>query len=113
MSNIIVKIGKGIETAGKDVADVVVDMTSFLGKAESVIVTAVKDQPAVKAAILQLISQANSVIADGTKAAALDGVNLAADGVTIADAETFFTYFKTTFIPLVESLYSSIKTDLA
>ncbi len=113
MSNIIVKIGDGIETAATDVVKVVTDSVSFLNKAESVIVTAIKDQPAIKAAILQLISQANSVIADGSKAVASDGTNIAADGITITAAEVFFTYFEKTFIPLVESLYYNIKADLA
>jgi hypothetical protein len=91
------------------VAHVAVEVVEFLPKAEKVIASAIKDQPAVRAAVLTLVEKAGSVIGDVTVATADKGINLAADAKTLADAESFFTWFKTNFIPVIEQLYSEVK----
>ncbi len=102
MSNIIKNIGHGIEVAAIDVAKVAECPVTFLIHAEKVIVSAIKDQPEIKAAVLELIKQAETVIADVAKAGSADGINLEDDAQALTDAEAFFTYFKYTFVPLVE-----------
>lgn len=120
MSNIFSDIGHGVEVAGKDVAKgavevgkAVADVFEFLPKAEAVIASAIKEQPEVKTAVLDLVKQATTVIGDLATDAADKGINLTSDAKTLADAESFFAYFKSTFIPLVEQLYGEIKSDLA
>lgn len=112
MSNVFTVIGHGIEVAAKDVAHAVVDVIEFLPKATAVLASAIKDQPEVKSAVIDLVKQAATVIADLGADAASKGFDLASDEKTLADAEVFFAYFQTTFIPLVEKLYSEVAADL-
>jgi hypothetical protein len=102
-------VGKGVEKA---VEFAIVHPIEFCVKAEAVIASAVKDSPEVKTAVLGLVKQATGVIGDVATATAEKGINLADDAKALADAEAFFNYFKSTFIPLVESLYAEVKTDV-
>jgi hypothetical protein len=113
MSNPIEKIGHDIKVAAVDTAKGIVKVVEFLPKAEQVIATAIKDQPQVKTAVLSLVQQATTVIGDVATDAADKGINLAADSKTLADAEAFFTYFKNSFVPLVEAVYDEVKADLS
>jgi hypothetical protein len=119
MSNVFTDIGHGIKVGAEDVAHAAVDtgkvivkVVEFLPKVEAVIASAIKDQPEVKSAILDLVKQATAVIGDVATDAADKGINLAADAELLADAEQFFSYFKSEFIPMVESVYAEIKTDV-
>jgi hypothetical protein len=110
--NSIEAVGHDIKVAAEDVAKGVAYPLQFLVKAESVIASAIKDQPAVRTAVLDLINKAQVVIADGVGAAADKGMDLASDAKTLADAESFFSYFNSAFIPLVEQIYAEVKTDV-
>src|SRR4030088_2121832 len=100
--NVFQKIEAGVVTVAKDIAHGVVYPVEFLVKAEKVIASAIQDQPEIKAVVLNMIKQAQGVIADSISVAAGKGIDLAADAKALADAEAFFGYFKSTFIPLVE-----------
>jgi len=121
MGNVFDTIGHdikvGAEDVGKGVEEVVeyaiVHPVEFVVKAEKVLTSAIKDQPEVKDAVLGLVKQATGVIGDVATDAADKGINLEADAKTLTDAEAFFTYFKSTFIPLVESLYAEVEADVA
>ena len=104
----VVDAGKGI-AKGVDVA--IVQPIEFAVKAEKVIATAIKDQPIVKDAIMELVKQANTVI-DDFKTDVSDGlINLRADEKTLNDAEAFFNWFKSTFIPNMEQVYGDLSAD--
>jgi hypothetical protein len=105
-------IGHDLKVAAVDVAKGIEYPISFLVKAESVIASAIKDQPEVKTAVISLIAQAESVIGDVATASAAKGIDLASDAKALADAETFFNYFKSTFIPLVEQVYTEVAADV-
>lgn len=110
--NPIQEVGHAIEVAAEDVAKAVAYPVKFLVKAEKVIASAIHDQPAIKSAVLDLVKQADTVVTDiGTDVAA-KGLNLTSDAKTLADAEAFFTYFRDTFIPLVEQVYGEVAADL-
>lgn len=106
------KIALVAETVGKDIVKGVEYPIEFLVKAEAVIASAIKDQPEVKTAILGLVTQAQTVIADSAGVLANKGVDFSADSKTLADAEAFFEYFKNTFIPMVEQIYAEVKADI-
>lgn len=112
MSNPLAAVGHGIKVAAVDVAHGIEYPISFLLKAESVIASAIKDQPEIKSAVISLIAQAEAVIGDVATASAAKGINLASDAKALADAESFFEYFKSTFIPLVESVYAEVAADV-
>jgi hypothetical protein len=112
MSNPIESIGHGLKVAAEDVAHAVELPITFLIKAEKVIASAIKDRPAIKEAVLDLVKQAESVVADAGIAAASKGIDLASDAKALADAEAFFEYFKSTFIPLVEQVYKEVAADI-
>jgi hypothetical protein len=112
MSKPIEAIGHGLKVAAEDVARGIEYPVVFLMKAEKVLASAIQDQPEIKTAVLQLVSQAQAVIGDTAGAVAEKGFNLSQDAKALADAEAFFSYFKSTFIPLVEKIYSEVSTDL-
>jgi hypothetical protein len=112
MSNVFDKIGHGIKVGAEDVAKGVVDVVEWTPKAIAVLATAIKDRPEVKSAVLALVKQATAVIADVGVDVAGKGINLAADTKTLADAEAFFVYFRGTFIPLIEQVYTQVAADV-
>ena len=105
-------IGHDLKVAAVDVEHVAVKVVDFLPHAAEVLATAIKDQPEIKSALLKLVQKASGVLASGTVAASDRGIDLAADAATLAAAEDFFAYFKGTFVPLVESVYTEIAVDL-
>ena len=121
MGNPLEAIGHGIETGVKDVGNAVVkgvdvaivQPIQFAVKAEKVISTAIKDQPVVRDAVVALVNQATTVI-DDFKADVSDGlINLRADEKTLQDAEAFFNWFKSTFIPQMEQVYGDLSADVS
>lgn len=113
MSNVITDIGHDVKVAAVDTAKVVVKTVDFLPHAAAaVLATALKDEPQLKATVLALIEAGSKVIADGTIAVASKGTNLLEDAATVSDAESFFAYFNSTFIPAVASLYHEVRADL-
>ena len=120
MDNPLEAIGHGIETGVKDVGKAVVKGVDvaivkpieFTIKAEKVISTAIKDQPIVRDAVVAMVKQATTVI-DDFKADVSDGfINLRADEKTLQDAEEFFNWFKSTFIPQMERVYGDLSADV-
>lgn len=103
-----VDVGKDV-AKGVDVA--IVQPIEFVVKAEKVIATAVKDQPIVRDAMVALVKQATTVI-DDFKTDVSDGlINLSADEQTLKDAEAFFNWFKSSFIPTMEQVYGDLSSD--
>jgi hypothetical protein len=105
----VADVGKGV-AKGIDVA--IVQPIQSAVKAEKVIASAIKDQPIVRDAVVTLVNQATTVIND-FKANASDGfINLRADEQTLKDAEAFFNWFKSSFIPTMEKVYGDISADV-
>jgi hypothetical protein len=83
-----------------------------------------KDAPAAKAAVIGLIQKGESLVTGGAAvgtevaaAAASDGTNIAADAAAVGgveveaqNAESFWTYFKGTFIPEVEAIWKDAES---
>jgi hypothetical protein len=104
-----VDVGKDV-AKGVDVA--IIQPIEFVVKAEKVISTAVKDQPIVRDAVVALVKQATTVI-DDFKTDVSDGlIDLRADEQTLKDAEAFFNWFKSSFIPTMEQVYGDLSTDV-
>lgn len=66
------------------------------------------DEPPIKLAVENLVKAGMLAISDGTAAVAGKGLNIPADLAEVKDVESFFTYFKGTFLPLVESEYKQL-----
>ena len=112
MSNPIETIGHDLKVAAVDVEHAVVKAVEFLPHAIELLDTAIKDQPAVKSAVQELIKQGTAIAGDVTLAAVAKGIDLAADSKALADAETFVSYFVGTFLPLIETIYTAAKADV-
>ena len=120
MGNPLDAIGHGIETGVKDVGKVVVGGVNraivqpieFAVKAEKVISTAIKDQPIVRDAVETLVKQATTVITDFKTDVADGFINLRADEKTLQDAEAFFNWFRSTFIPQMEKVYGDLSPEI-
>ena len=108
MSNEIERIA---ETVGKDIIHGVEYPFVHTAQFIAVIDTAVKNSPAVKAAIIDLVKQAEIVISDTGKDIAAKGIDITEDVQTLTDAKAFFVYFESVFIPLVETIYKEIVSD--
>lgn len=121
MTNPLEAIGHGIKTGAVDVGKAVakgvdvaiVQPIEFVVKAEKVISTAIKDQPVVRDAVTALVSQATTVIDDFKTDVGEGFINLSADEKTLKDAEAFFNWFKTTFIPQIEQVYGDIASQVS
>jgi hypothetical protein len=111
--SIVSNIGHGIETAGKDIGKAIVWLPEHLDKAIAVLATALKDEPALKTAVLELVQAAGKVIADVGGDVASKGINLSEDIQTVTDVKAFFTYFEDTFLPECEAVVKEIKSDVA
>ena len=107
------------EKIAEDVGKVVAWPFDHAAKLIELIKAGMQDEPAAKAALIGLIQKGESMVTGGaavgvatTAAAAGDGVNLAADAAAVgaveaeaANAQTFWAYFKGTFIPEVEAIW--------
>jgi hypothetical protein len=92
MSNVFGTIGHDIKVGAEDVAHAAIEVVEFLPKAASVIASAIKDEPTVKQAVLDLVKNAGAVLTSGTVAVTDKGVDLVADAAVLAAAEQFFAY---------------------
>ena len=103
MDNPLEAIGHGIKVG-------VTDVGKGVAKGIDVaIVQPIKDQPIVRDAVVALVNQATTVIND-FKTNVSDGfINLRADEQTLKDAEAFFNWFKSSFIPTMEQVYGDIE----
>lgn len=113
MSNVFEEVGHGLKVAAVDTEHAIVDAVEFLPKAEKVIASAIKDQPQIKDAVIELVKQAEGVIGDVAGAVATKGIDLASDAKALADAEAFFSYFESIWIPLIEQVYKEVAADIS
>ena len=121
MGNPLEAIGHGIEAGAKDMGKAVVkgvdvgivQPIEFAVHAEKVIATAVKDQPVVRDAVTALVKQATTVINDFKTDVGEGFIDLRADEQTLKDAEAFFNWFKSSFIPAIERVYGDIASDVS
>lgn len=119
MGNPLDAIGHGIKEGAEDVGKAVVkgvdvaivQPIEFAVKAEKVISTAIKDQPIVRDAVVALVKQANTVIDDFNTDVSDTFIDLRADEQTLKDANAFFNWFKSSFIPTMEQVYGDISSD--
>jgi hypothetical protein len=102
------KVLHGLE----DVAEFPVKLITWGEKAEKVLSSAIGDQPELKTVLTTLVAKAESIGSAGLTAGAGSGLNLVADSAVLADATDFFTYVKATVVPLIESIYDQVKTDV-
>jgi hypothetical protein len=58
------------------------------------------DATPIKAAVLNLIKAGELAVSNGAALVASDGLNVPADVAEVTDIVSFFTYFKSTFLPL-------------
>ena len=109
-----------LEAIGEDILHGIEWPFKHIAQFIKLIDKAVADEPAAKAAIIGLIQKGESVIKDSTAAgaavavaAASEGTNIPADTaalgdakIVLSDAETFWQYFKGTFLPEVEAIFT-------
>ena len=71
----------------------------------------IKDEPVVKSAITGLVAAAERAITDTEVAVNDKGVDIPADILAVTDAESFFAYFKNSFLPVIEAAYKALESD--
>lgn len=104
---------KGLQTAGKDVLKVIESPVTLLIKAEKVLETAIKDQPALKDAVTTAVKDGVSIASDLAGVIASKGVNWIADETLVAQVESFFTNdLLGKLVPVVEQVYGELKGDI-
>lgn len=67
-----------------------------------------KDAPQVKDCIVALVEEGEKVGVDSLLAIGQKGLNLPEDIAVLEEAKNFFAYFKNTFCPQVEKIYSDL-----
>ena len=107
------KLLTSIGTALGGVIHFVEEPIEEAGKLGKLLATAEKDEPEIRAAALQIVALVEPVAADATADVSGAGLNLASDMKTFQDAAALYAYVKTTFVPLVKSVYGDFKADLA
>jgi len=100
------------ETVGKDTLAVVEFPFKRTAEFVTVINTAIKDATPVKAAVIDLVKQAEGLIADGADDVSEKGLNLPEDLQTWKDVQAFIDYLKGTFFPLVASIYTEVAAEV-
>jgi hypothetical protein len=101
-----------VEKIGGEVEHAVEAPFKYAEKLTSLLHTALKDEPELKAGILQLVTYAEAIVADGAADIAANGLNIPADLKTFQDIQTLAGYLKSTFFPLVGNVYSEAKQDI-
>ena len=74
---------------------------------------ALKDEPAVKAAVVGLVQEIGLVTADGAIVVSSAGVNITADMAELAAMKALWTYVTQTFLPAVETAWKDIGPEMA
>ena len=108
----IEKVEGGIETVGKDIAHVVVEVVKFPAKAEKVFATIETDFPVLKPALLKLVTDGEALAADTTAVISADGLNITLD---LAEWNQLLVIKGdlTAAIAEIETAYAAINTDVA
>jgi len=99
---VVVDIGKGIEWPFVHAAE----LTKLLSEA-------LKDEPAVKAAVVGLVQEIGLVTADGAIVVSSAGVNVTADMAELVAMKALWTYIAQTFLPAVETAWKDIRPEMA
>lgn len=99
------------EEVAEDVGKVIAYPFTRTAQFVYVIDSVIKDSPIVRNDLITLVKNAETVIAECTVVTGEKGINLADDLKALQAAEAFFTYFKGTFLPEVESVYNDLETD--
>ena len=102
-----------LKTAGGGTLHVVEAPFEFGARIEQLISTGLKDEPEIKAAVLQLVALGEQIGLDGAADVAASGLNVQNDIKTFTDIGALYSYVKNTFIPLVKKVYGEVKVDLA
>ena len=105
MSNIL-------KTIGTDIVRVIEAPFKYAEKVEEILATTIKDEPALKSVVVTLVSKVEGLIADGSLDVATKGLSVTDDAKTLADLQAFGAWFAASFVPVVESVYSEVVTDL-
>ena len=103
MANVFVKIG------GK-VLDVLKYPFVHAAKTAHILAATGEDLPEVKDLIVGLVEAGEKVGIDAVLAVGEKGLSIPDDLNAIKDAQAFFAYFKSTFLPGVEKIYDDITT---
>jgi len=112
MNNIAETIAHGIKIGAEDVAHAAEEVVGAIPKVISVLGTALRDEPAVKSAVVDLVKEFGTLTADGALAVAAKGADLTEDAAMVSASVQFLTYFKDTFVPVVEKLFGEVKADI-
>ena len=101
-----------IETVGKDALAVVEFPFKRTAEFVKVINSAIKDALPVKTAVIDLVKQAEGLIADGAEDVSAKGLNVSEDVQTWEDVQAFIAYLKGTFFPLVATIYTEVASEV-
>ena len=96
-----------ITTAGKDALHVVEYPFTRTAQFVKILGDAMTSEPAVRAAVIELVKAGEVIVGDGVLDVADKGLDLVSDLKTIADVQSFFRLFAGSFLPVVESAYKS------
>jgi hypothetical protein len=108
----MLKILTTLDAGAKGFLHVVEEPFAEAGKLESLLVTFKADEPELKTACLKIVSLATGEEGDFSTDVTGGGLNFSSDMKTFTDAGLLITYVKSTFVPLVEKVYSDFKFDL-
>jgi hypothetical protein len=100
------------EEIGEKVLHVIEAPFKYAGKVESVLKTAINDQPELKAGIIKLVALGETAVGDGGVVIGERGLVIPQDMKTFSDLEAFFSFLKGDFFPLVEKVYGEFEADL-
>jgi len=106
------EIGHGLRVAGMDVVKGIAYPFVHTAQFCSVIETLIKEESPVKTAVIQLVQDAEAVDVDAVVAIASKGLNIPADIAAFKDVVTFFNAFRSQFLPVVESAYKELQSDI-
>ncbi|HUX10911.1 MAG TPA: hypothetical protein VMW51_09735 [Terriglobia bacterium] len=101
LEKVLVKIGHGVEWPFVHGEQLVKLLTSVL-----------KDEPAVKAAVVGLIQQIATITADGAIVVSGAGVNLTADMAELVAARALWNYVVTVFLPAVQGAWKDLEPTI-
>jgi hypothetical protein len=90
----------------------IADALTYTEKAAAVLATAITDQPELKSTLTTLVTKVEAIGADLVVDATGKGLNLASDAATVAAVEDLLSWSKATLVPLIESIWGQLTTDV-
>lgn len=121
MGNVIETMGHDVKVGAEDVAKgvekgveyAIIHPIEACEKAVEVFETIIKDSPAAKTAVQGLIQAGAKAEGDIATAIADKGLDIPVDIAAVTDAESFFGYFKNTFLPEILDVYKDLQSDVS